>query len=233
MVGYSEPELDDAQAKWGLRFPPDLIERLRECRPLIDDRDCFDWVTADPEHIRERLAWPFESYWRSIEINDFWWPEWGERPASQVDQKEKLRGIISAAPKLIPLMGIRYIPDEPYESGNPVFSVMGVDIIHCGANLTDWLERESGGLQGQKPWPPLPLKEIRFWSQAVRYMHDESSVVRRQIAASIAKRNRPERRDKAAGHASARAVMSRCLRAMLTTRLEGHQPVSPRSAKGS
>jgi hypothetical protein len=114
--GILATELDDVQSKWGLRFPPDLIERLRECRPLIDHPQCFDWVTADPEHIRERLAWPFESYWRSIEINDFWWPEWGERPASQVDQKEKLRGIISAAPKLIPLMGIRYIPDEPYES---------------------------------------------------------------------------------------------------------------------
>src|SRR5215813_10643290 len=133
MVGYSEAELDDVQAKWGLRFPPDLIEQLRECRPLIDAPDCFDWVTADPGHIRERLAWPFESYWRSVELLEIWWPEWGDRPAALADQKEKLRGIFGNAPRLIPLVGIRYVPDEPSESGNPVFSVMASDIIHYGA----------------------------------------------------------------------------------------------------
>jgi hypothetical protein len=189
MVGYPEAELDDVQVKWGLRFPPDLIERLREYRPLIDRRDCFDWVTADPEHVRERLAWPFESYWRCVERHEIWWPEWGERPVSLGDQKEKLRGIFADAPKLIPLVGIRYIPDEPHEIGNPVFSIMASDIIHYGANLTHWLENELGGLRGQpRPWPPL--KEIRFWGQAVRYMQDESSIVRRQIAASIARRKR-------------------------------------------
>jgi hypothetical protein len=72
MMGYSEAELDDVQVKWGFRFPPDLIDRLREYRPLIDRADCFDWVTADPERIREQLAWPFESYWRSVERHKIW-----------------------------------------------------------------------------------------------------------------------------------------------------------------
>jgi len=188
MAGYSQDELDDVQAKWRLRFPPDLIDRLRERRPLLvgdTDPRSFDWVTADPEHIRERLAWPFGSYWRSIEPNGIWWPEWGEKPASPIDQKEKLRGIFDRAPKLIPLASIRYIPEEPHESGNPVFSVMACDIIYCGANLTDWLERERGSFQ-VRPWPPI--KEIRFWGKAVRYMQDENSIVRRQIAAAAAKR---------------------------------------------
>ena len=179
------------QAKWGLRFPPDLIELLRERRLLIDSPECFDWVTADPSTIREQLAWPFETYWRSVERHDLWWPEWGERPASPADQKEKLAGIVASAPKLIPLVGIRYIPEEPHERGNPIFSIMGSDIIHYGANLTDWLERERGGLQGQrKPWPPI--KEIPFWGQAVRYSEDENSIVRRQIAAAIARRRRDD-----------------------------------------
>jgi hypothetical protein len=189
MVGYSEAELDDVQARWGLHFPRDVIDCLRDHRPLIDDPQCFDWVTADPEHIRERLAWPFESYWCSVERHGLWWPEWGERPISLGDQKEKLRGIFEDAPKLIPLVSIRYIPDEPHESGNPIFSVMATDIIHVGANLTDWLERERRRLQPkQGPWPSI--KEIRFWGQAVRYMQDENSIIRRQIAASIARRRR-------------------------------------------
>jgi hypothetical protein len=97
--------------------------------------------------------------------------------------------IFADAPKLIPLFGIRYIPDEPHESGNPIFSIMGADIIHYGANLAHWLERERGGVEGhRRPWPPI--REIRFWGQAVRYMHDETSVVRPQIAAAIARRRR-------------------------------------------
>jgi hypothetical protein len=120
--------------------------------------------------------------------HEIWWPEWGDRPARPKDQKERLRGIFAGAPKLIPLVGIRYIPDEPHERGNPVFSVMASDIIHYGANVLDWLERERAGFQATpKQWPPI--KEIRFWGQAVRY-GDEGSIVRRQIAAAIARRKR-------------------------------------------
>jgi len=57
------------------------------------------------------------------------------------------------------------LPEEPYERGNPVFSVYQTDVIHYGANLQDWIERERVDLS-EKPWPPL--KEIRFWSEAVR-----------------------------------------------------------------
>lgn len=188
-MGYSQAELDEVQAKWGLRFPPDLIELLRQTRPLTEYRKSFDWLTSDADHIRERLAWPFESYWRSIEINDFWWPEWGERPTSTVDQKEKLRGFFARAPKLIPLVGIRYVPDEPHESGNPVFSVMASDIIHDGANLIHWMERNLEP-HSKRPWPPI--KDIRFWGQAVRYSQDENSIVRRQIAAAVARSRRDD-----------------------------------------
>jgi hypothetical protein len=192
MVGYSEAELEDAQAKWGLRFPPDLVESLWEFRPLIDGRDSFDWVAGDPEDIRRLIAWPFKGYWRSVERHHIWWPECGERPASRADRKETLRSIFANAPRLIPLGGIRYIPDEPFESGNPVFSVMASDIIHDAANIADWIERSRGGLLSQ-PRPRPAVKEIRFWGQAVRYSEDENSPVRRQIAAGFAARKRDRR----------------------------------------
>jgi hypothetical protein len=186
VAGYSKAELDDVQATWGIRFPPDLIEILRERRRLMDAPDCFDWVTGDRAAVRKSLAWPFDSYWRSVHRHEIWWPEWGERPASPSDRREKLRLIFADAPKLIPLVGIRYIPDEPHEDGNPIFSVMASDIVHYGANLPHWLDLEQGRLTRQSgPWPPV--KEIRFWGQAVRYMNDESSIVRQQIRASIKK----------------------------------------------
>jgi hypothetical protein len=188
MAGYSTAELEDVQATWGIRFPPDLIEVLRERRRLIDAPDYLDWVTGDRNAIRKSLAWPFQGYWRSVRRHKIWWPEWGERPASLGDQREKLRLIFADAPKLIPLVGIRYIPDEPFEAGNPVFSVMASDIVHYGANLFHWLDLEQGRLRGQSgPWPRV--KEIRFWGQAVGYMDDEGSIVRQQIAASIKRRS--------------------------------------------
>jgi hypothetical protein len=191
MAGYSQAELDDVQAKWQLRFPPDLVDLLRERRPLIDDPQCFDWVTADPEHIRERLAWPFESYWASIERHELWWPEWGERPSKPSDQRDKVRAIFAAAPKLIPLLAHRYLPDEPHESGNPVFSAFYSDIIHYGANLRHWLACEPGmGDAWRTPWPPI--RDIRFWGQAVRHSADETSVVRQQIALSSARLRRAQ-----------------------------------------
>jgi len=141
-MGYSQAELDDVQAKWKLRFPPDLAELLREHRPFVDDPQCFDWVTANPDLIRERLTWPFESYWVGVQRHGIWWPEWGGKPVSSADQRHKLQAIFSDAPKLIPLLSHRYIPEEPFENGNPVFSVFYSDIIHYGANLLDWMERE-------------------------------------------------------------------------------------------
>ena len=87
-MGYSQAELDEVQAKWRLRLPPDLIEFLRERRLLIDSPECFDWVTADPGTIRERLAWPFETYWRSVERHELWWPEWeSDRPLQRIRRK--------------------------------------------------------------------------------------------------------------------------------------------------
>jgi hypothetical protein len=102
---------------------------LRDRRRLNDLRDSFDWVTGDRDDIQEMLAWPFKGYWRSVKRHDVWWPEWGERPDSPADQKEKLRCIFADAPKLIPLTRGLYLPDEPHEVGNPIFSIMQTDIV--------------------------------------------------------------------------------------------------------
>jgi hypothetical protein len=163
-MGYSQGELDDIQARWGLRFPPDLCALLGEQRPLGQGPGVFDWVRSDAESIRSRIAWPFESFWFDVENSDVWWPEWGERPVDPRDQCERLREVFAAAPRLIPLLGHRYLPEEPCESGNPVFSVYQTDVIHYGADLADWLLRENGAYD-QAPWPAI--KPIRFWSLAV------------------------------------------------------------------
>ncbi|HEX5264681.1 MAG TPA: hypothetical protein VFW13_14210, partial [Phenylobacterium sp.] len=52
--GYGKAELDRAQERFALRFPPDLISLLLDRRPLQG----HDW--NDETAIRKMLAWPFE-----------------------------------------------------------------------------------------------------------------------------------------------------------------------------
>jgi hypothetical protein len=157
--GYTQDELDDAQQRFGLVFPPDLVALLRDRRPVGG----HDWT--DDAGIRRMLEWPFDGLLFDVENNHLWWPEWGERPVSPDARKEVLRSVISRAPKLIPLMSHRFIPEEPYEEDNPVFSVHQSDVIYYGANLSDYFEREFNGWNS-RPWPDQ-IKRIRFWSELV------------------------------------------------------------------
>jgi hypothetical protein len=163
--GYSQAELDDVQARWSLRFPSDLVAILRERRSVIQaPARVFDWITSEPAEIQRMLDWPLEGFWFDVEHNDLWWPAWGPKPSADSDCHAVLKAVFDSAPRLIPLYGHRYLPEEPAEAGNPIFSVYQSDIITYGANLLDYIEREEG--RTQSPWPPL--KEIRFWSEAVR-----------------------------------------------------------------
>ncbi|WP_197086969.1 hypothetical protein [Bradyrhizobium sp. LTSPM299] len=40
------------------------------------------------------------------------------------------------------MLGHRYLPEQPHESGNPVFLIFYTDAIYYGANLNDYFERE-------------------------------------------------------------------------------------------
>jgi hypothetical protein len=163
--GYTESELDRAQRRFGLVFPPDLIALLKRKRPVKG----HDWT--DDRAIRQALDWPFESLRHSVEDGRMWWSEWGHWPSSARAREEKLREVISQAPKLIPLIAHRYLPEQPHEAGNPVFSIYGIDAIHYGVNLNDYFEREFGGWVN-KPWPEH-IKHIPFWSELVdRFAND-------------------------------------------------------------
>ncbi len=165
--GYSLSELESIQDKWRLSFPPDLVALMRQRRPL--QVKGFDWLTSSDEDIQRKLDWPLEGFLFDVRHNDLWWPEWGARPMSETAQAEKLTEIFAAAPRLIPLYGHRYLPEKPFESGNPVFSVYQSDVIYYGENLADWLAREENGWDSKQPIDAAnPPKEIPFWSQSVR-----------------------------------------------------------------
>lgn len=157
--GYSQPELDAAQEKYGLVFPPDLVALLRDRRPVLG----YDWRTDDKE-IRDMLKWPLEGLLFDVENNNLWWAEWGERPGTAGARAEVVARVVGAAPKLIPLVSHRYLPAEPHEAGNPVFSVYQSDVIYYGADLADYFEREF--VNSRLPLPQH-IKRVRFWSDLV------------------------------------------------------------------
>jgi hypothetical protein len=159
--GYTQQELDRAQQRFGLVFPPDLIALLRQMRPV----EGHDW-TNDAE-ITRALAWPLEGLLFDVERNNMWWSEWGVRPADAHARREVLTSVVSRAPKLIPLIAHRYLPQEPHEQGNPVFSIHQSDVVYYGANLEDYFAREFLGYD-HRPWIE-PTKHIPFWSDLVQW----------------------------------------------------------------
>ena len=159
LPGFTPDQLDDAQARYGLSFPPDLLEALQEHR--LDER--YDWSVECPA-VREMLAWPFELLQFDIEHGS-WWPDWGERPAGKDERDEVLRSALARAPKLIPLYGHRFLPETPGEPGNPVFSMHGFDTIYYGDDLAGWLKLEFGS--GRYAELVREPRYIPFWSDLV------------------------------------------------------------------
>lgn len=157
-AGYTAAELDDAQARFALRFPPDLVALLRDRRPAAG----YDW-TGPEEPIRRILSWPLEGLLFDVE-NGLWRPDWGERPARAEERAEIVAALVAAAPALIPIFSHRYLPAEPLEAGNPVLSVYQSDIIYYGRDLEDYFVQEFGGGTGPVTGP---VRRIRFWSDII------------------------------------------------------------------
>ena len=155
--GYTQVELEVAQERYGLRFPPDLVDLLLDRRPVKG----WDW-RADDAGIRHALKHPLDGLLFDVEHNDLWWPEWGERPTSAEDRAELVTMVVNAAPRLIPLIAHRYIPEEPHEARNPVFSVMQADVIYYGADLAEYFANEFGGT-----YQISAVRRIPFWSDLV------------------------------------------------------------------
>lgn len=158
---FSKDELDEAQARYGLRFPRDLVELLRgDGIP-----DGYDWSGENPR-IREMLAWPFEMLHFDVE-QGFWWPKWGERPANAAERAEVIRAALKRAPRLIPLHAHRFLPDDPSEAGNPIFSMHGFDTVYYGADLRNYLAAELGHERIGEP-----KRRIAFWSDLTERFDD-------------------------------------------------------------
>jgi hypothetical protein len=76
---------------------------------------------------------------------------------------------------MIPVYSHRYLPAEPCEAGNPVFSIYQTDIIHYGYDLADYFAREfrvDAAVAPERyiwtpPWAAAEPRPIRFWDDVM------------------------------------------------------------------
>ncbi len=153
--GLTEAELVACETRYGFLFPPDLRAFLAKGMPIGEGFP--DWRSGDLEDWLDR---PFEGFWFDVERNNVWPRAWGERPATLEDARVRLRELVAAAPRLIPIFRHRYMPAEPCEPGNPVLSVHQTDVIYYGSDLQDYLRHE---FQLERRGEGRDGKPVRFW----------------------------------------------------------------------
>lgn len=164
LSGLREQDIATIEQQYQVRFPPDyrlFLQMLHSIdRPLVGARyrddgtmipmtapSFYHWQ-KDTEALQRAYAWLVEGLAFDAEYND-WWPQsWGTKPGTPGAQEARVRELVNAAPKLIPVFGHRYLLAEPCMAGNPVFSIYQSDIIVYGVDLHDYFLTEFGTLIG-------------------------------------------------------------------------------------
>ena len=163
-AGLSDDEIFKIEKEYQFIFPPDYKSFLQTELPVT--QGFIDWRNAKKETIQERLNWPYDGMCFDIENNNFWMAEWGNRPSDNIKAFEIAKKAINNAPKLIPILGHRYIPDNPNEINNPIFSVYQTDIIYYGIDFYKYLENEFHFYFKTKEYQLTgDIKRINFWSK--------------------------------------------------------------------
>ena len=158
--GLSESELAYVETEYGFHFPPDHRALLKTAQPT--SHDFIDWRHTASSGLRGLLTEPIEGVLDAVQGGRFWASQWGERPNDTTTAREVTRRELGAAPTLIPFWGGIYIPDDPSEGGNPLFSVYGEDIVFIAESLYALAKRSRSG-----SWfsdVPGPMRYIRLWS---------------------------------------------------------------------
>ncbi|MGA9670091.1 MAG: hypothetical protein WBQ94_12835 [Terracidiphilus sp.] len=173
--GLTDPEVEHIENRFDFRFPADLRLFLQAAVPLWNSPR---WRTGSETDLQIWLDEPMKGLLFDVEHNDFWFPEWGMRPEELADALKIAHAKISEAPKLIPILGNRYMPTKPGDEGNPVFSVHQADIIYYGFDLEDYLRHEFN--LPRRDWP-AHVKEIEFWDpdrfQRIRWGDDPPTLI--------------------------------------------------------
>ncbi len=172
-LGLTDDEIYRIENKYGIIFPPDLRLFLQTEFPISEG--FLNWrlgLKSDKESkkIIKRINWPLEGMLFDLKSNDFWLKSWEEKPNDPSEREKIVKERYYSYPKLIPIYSHRYIPSEPNEENNPIFSVYQMDIIYYGYDLATYFANEFNfELTNEFQLLQKPKKEIKFWSYWVEF----------------------------------------------------------------
>jgi hypothetical protein len=174
--GLKDSEIRLAELIYHFRFPPDLRAFLQIALPVAHWDYYGNRSSGFPNwrdisgrsrrNIQKRLNWSREDLAIDIE-NRMWGTNWGENPKLLDDALTSVRSEVRKAPLLIPVFSHRYIPAEPEEVGNPVFSVVQSDIVCYRYDFASYLCKEFHEAEIPIPeWAATKPRAIKLWSDA-------------------------------------------------------------------
>lgn len=166
--GLSILEIQLVEAKLGFPIPKDfayLLQNVRDPGGVL-----FPWATFKKQQYDDKIQWVLGGIEFSVEVNGLWLKRWGDRPATLSDALEIVRHDFETWPKLLPIYGHRFLAAEPLRDDNPVFSIMGTDIIYYGSNLAHYLLQEfmeRGSDHYADNVREIDIKHVNIWSDFV------------------------------------------------------------------
>ena len=164
LVGLSEERIAEIERQWRLTFPPDYrlflarlhaVDRPMRCLSgkrspydvpaLRDETSFYNWLT-ETALIQDRLDALVDGLQFDVENSGLWRSAWEPKPATAQARAERVRELVGAAPRLIPVFSHRYLLAEPSQAGNPIFSIVQSDIIVFATDLRTYFLSEFADL---------------------------------------------------------------------------------------
>jgi hypothetical protein len=120
-----------------------LVPKYGQYMVLEEGASFYDWIHG-ADSIRDALENVVDGLVFDVEESNLWPESWGRKPTTKKERERRVRELVAAAPKLIPIFEHRFLLAEPCEAGNPVFSIMQSDIIVYEAELHEYCLIEFG-----------------------------------------------------------------------------------------
>jgi hypothetical protein len=157
--GLTGDQLLQIEADFGFTFDKDHRELLSLATPLFDAWP--NWLGGMTEQMQRALAWPIDGVLWDAHHNDFWPKAWGRKPKNASELDAAILKQLAHVPRLIPLLGHRFMAAGPSQGSAPVFSVYQTDVVYYGENLPSYVAHELGIPKG---YATGIHRKIPFWS---------------------------------------------------------------------
>jgi hypothetical protein len=138
--GLSDDEVASIEAQLEFAVPDDFAYLFKNLQD--PGRVLFPWSEFDKREYDELIHWVRKGIEFDIEHACLWLERWGEKPRVLSEALDIASKDFETWPKLLAILGHRFLAAEPCRSGNPVFSIVQTDIIYYGADLAHYFLNE-------------------------------------------------------------------------------------------